>query len=514
MRFIATSPAVLACITMAGGSLLACGNSTAPINVADDGNPADASQDASPTDATGPDAMVVPDAAPPPACTPSVNWRDLSVTINGAPELVWQKPAAGEDYHHPDSRMAAYRTNDGRAHLMITSFENYRISGASLGTLNPTASETFSSFNQGIATAGAYSWREWVTSPYTTDGVNLYALAHSEWYGCLPHANDPTKRCSTGLNQLKSWVNAITLFASHDGGATWARQGNGANHVVYGPPQPYPASWEYWRPDRPEVLNYGMFHPSAIIREGEYFYSFARYQMRNTAVAAANVTAAGIVLLRTRDITRAAGWEAWNGSGFGPMSTVAVFPGTQSHDHMNVTWNTALCRYIMVFYKYNTSRVYATSFASLAAPTLGTAESPIVGLQHQETYRITPTVGAAGFVPGNYTNLLDPSSTGRNFETSGTAPYLYYSSYDPANPNTVFDRDVYRVRIRVSNDPFILPAGLFMVGSAIYYSNGNGYCVFDTWAHFVEYTGRTDANGIPSYEVRPDMPYGNACQGS
>jgi hypothetical protein len=49
----------------------------------------------------------------------------------------------------------------------------------------------------------------------------------------------------------------------------------------------------------------------------------------------------------------------------------------------------------------------------------------------------------------------------------------------------------------------VIPAGLFMVGGGIYYSNGGSYCRFGSMAAFTASTGKTDASGITSYASIP-----------
>ena len=107
-------------------------------------------------------------------------------------------------------------------------------------------------------------------------GQVFYALAHSEWYACLQYGNDPVKGCSVGQNQLNSWVNAITMFSSSDGGATWSPLGgNNAAHVVLAPSMPYPADWEFWK--FATIRNYGFFHPSNIVEQNSFYYATAGY---------------------------------------------------------------------------------------------------------------------------------------------------------------------------------------------------------------------------------------------
>ena len=48
-----------------------------------------------------------------------------------------------------------------------------------------------------------------------------------------------------------------------------------------------------------------------------------------------------------------------------------------------------------------------------------------------------------------------------------------------------------------------IPEGLFVVGHAIYYSNGHHYCYFPSMTTFTRLTGRTDVVGVKSYSSIP-----------
>lgn len=61
--------------------------------------------------------------------------------------------------------------------------------------------------------------------------------------------------------------------------------------------------------------------------------------------------------------------------------------------------------------------------------------------------------------------------------------------------------------------PVTLSPGLFSVGAGVGYSNGSHFCTFSSWSDFVEGSGRTDLNGVPSFAGWPTgMPNDGACQ--
>jgi hypothetical protein len=194
-----------------------------------------------------------------------------------------------------------------------------------------------------------------------------------------------------------------------------------------------------------------------------------------------------------------------------PTEPLISLPGSASWDHASVTFNTALCRYLIVYFDYADRQLYYTTTASLAAPALDPPR-PLAG---QEYVLATPGAVAPGFGAANYAHLVDPAWPGFNFEGSGAAPYLYFGTFDPARP---IDRDVYRAPLVVSAGPYVpvpLPEGLFMIGDGIYYANAaSAYCVFPDWATYVRITGRTDVVGVPRYgSVPSSMTNHGVCQG-
>ena len=85
-----------------------------------------------------------------------------------------------------------------------------------------------------------------------------------------------SKAAKSKASAVNSWVNAITMFSSSNGGATWSPLGgNNAAHVVLAPSMPYPADWEFWK--FATIRNYGFFHPSNIVEQNSFYYATAGY---------------------------------------------------------------------------------------------------------------------------------------------------------------------------------------------------------------------------------------------
>lgn len=59
-----------------------------------------------------------------------------------------------------------------------------------------------------------------------------------------------------------------------------------------------------------------------------------------------------------------------------------------------------------------------------------------------------------------------------------------------------------------------IPAGLFMVGTAVFYSNGSHYCLYDNWNNFMALTGLNTTSGIQAYtQIPSNMINDGVCTG-
>jgi hypothetical protein len=466
-----------------------------------------------PTGAGADSASEAPDAST--GCVPTVDWTKLVVQLAGRREIVWDVARRSETEVFPDARISIYRNAAGTTTLTLSHRENYRIVGPSVTALNPRPLLAFSSAAHRTAPQAHYNDSQWIFSPYTFDGTTFWALAHSEWYGCSLYPNDPVKGCRVAVNGVvnrnKSWVNAITLLRSNDGGATWQNAGDASDpsrHVIVGPAPPYP-SWDFWSTDR--VLNYGVFHPGNLVREGGHLYALVRMNDRD---GSGNVTTAGVAMIRhAASVLSARNWQMLDTSGSWVPLTFppAALADSAPFDHASITFNRPTCRYLQVMFRYPDSTTYVSTSASLAAPDWSPPR-PIAG---QECFLTRPDKVEPGFVAANYASVIDPSAAGYNLETSGTSPYLYYSTFDPSD---ITLRSVYRVRLEAKDTPYTplpLPQGLFRVDAGIYYANNRGhYCAFSDLNSFKRITGRTSATGILVYPGIPSsMVNDGACRG-
>jgi hypothetical protein len=366
------------------------------------------------------------------SCVPKYAASSLQMSLTGSVMPVWlYKKSHQEALNLPDFHPVAYRTADGQRHLTITHYKNYRISGASLENLTSTQ-KTFDSDEVHSAAWGDFGHHQWVGSPFTEDGKVFYALAHSEWYACLQYGDDPVKGCSVGNNQMNSWVNAITMFRSDDGGASWSPLGgNNASHVALAPSMQYPADWEYWTQSF-KIHNYGFFHPSNIVQEGSYYYAVVLYIHRT---AAGSVDTAGAILVRTSSLASKQGWTVWDGTAYTPITgswdqklPVLAGPSIVEAQMTTISWSASVCQYIILF---GSSGLQFATTASLASPQFSALRT---------------VAGGGAYNSANYPILQDDTSPGFNFDTLGSdSAYLY-----TVRQNGGLDRDVVKQQVTLS----------------------------------------------------------------
>lgn len=376
----------------------------------------------------------------------------------------------GERLAFPDAPARAYQLGK-QVCVHITHYVNSRVCGSSLTDLNhPGQIILRSPEKKGFP---LFDYHNWLFSPYVLKDHSLIALAHSEWYDCLSHSTDSPMGCSRKNNQVNSWANAITAYQSNDNGASWQRTG------IVASPSNYPKRFESIWPEK--MVNFGFFHPSNIIREGSRYYVFARYTNRNPDTAIPKNY--GIVLISTTD-PHSAKWEQVNPQGHfvWQAHNGLVLPGTSSWDHVSVTWNEALCQYLLLFWDAGKQRYMSTTTNSLAHPVFSEPQE----VQNQALLKV-PGNDKIGLTAANYaTAQLDPDSQSPNFETTDNQFWIFLSSFTSKN---VTDRNLYRVNAKlveavnasastVAKTAF-LPKGIFKSQSLFFYSNGLGhYCSF------------------------------------
>jgi hypothetical protein len=274
---------------------------------------------------------------------------------------------------------------------------------------------------------------EYLAATWTEDGRTVYALVHDEYRGDLVPGQCP----SGGWPQC--WYNAITLAVSTDAGRTY---------VDHAPPKLVASVPYRYTPDVGPLL---AFNPSNIVRNPHdgLFYAF----VHRTALPRLPGDQGGTCLMRTNNLAEPSSWRAWSGGTRFRTTFVDPYgPNPEPQKHVcridqsetlfapSLTYNTLARQWLLVgqgsdgaYYSLSRDLVHwAPPRLILRIPTTDKYDCP-------------------GEDPVAYFSLIDPSSTSRNFETSGRTAWIYYTVFHPdANCGLGLDRDLLRLPVRIA----------------------------------------------------------------
>lgn len=361
----------------------------------------------------------------------------VSIELAGPRQVVfdWSREAC-ELSQAADLPARAFRDHRGRVQLLLSHFDNFRLIGPSLQRLHVDCRPVMTSAKNGDPSA--FRDREWIASPYTEDGRNVWALVHDEYQG-----NRHPGRCPQGT-YYGCWYNAITLVASRDGGRSY-RARPGRPDLVASAPHRY----------RPGVGPTGVFAPSNIVRRGDgRLYALVRVRDKGRR--------RGVCLIRSGRIASPGSWRAWDGDAFSGVFTdpyrsaghprtdcAIVAPGEIAEMTESLTYNTELGRFLLLGMAPPAER-------GARRPGTGIFYSSSADLVHWSPRRLllrAPTVHSfrcGGMPPVAYPSLVDPSSRSRTFTTTGSRPFLYYTQFHYSDCRKTPDRDLLRVRVEIS----------------------------------------------------------------
>ena len=347
-----------------------------------------------------------------------------------------------EDNDITDESARAFRDDSGNVQLMTTHFVNRRFIGPNLENLSHPCTKLLNSGNN--SDPSKYDAREWLASPWTPDGKNIYALMHNEYQGQLFTNNICIRSGETQAERFQCWFNAITTAYSSDSGATFTHATPPA-HLVAAVPYQYAK-------DGPN----GYFLPSNIVRSGDgYFYAMFRAEDKGFQQL-------GSCVARTRDLSQPTSWRAWNGTGFTVRFQNPYIGTFNPADHVcapvsfnrigtiteSLTYNTYFKKWMLVgasigdpahsrppgfYYSFSDDLVNWTNVELLMAA------------------EITWTKDCVPPDPIRDPSLIDPNSTSRNFETVGQRSYLFYTVHHLSGCSGTLDRDLLRIPVEFSN---------------------------------------------------------------
>jgi hypothetical protein len=113
----------------------------------------------------------------------------------------------------------------------------------------------------------------------------------------------------------------------------------------------------------------------------------------------------------------------------------------------SLTYNTLLDRYLLV------GLAPGDSSGRLPTGVYFSLSTDLIHWTKRKLILPTPTVNSYrcdGPEPIGYPSLIDPRSHSRTFATTGKRPYMYFTRYHYSDCHKTSDRDLVRVRMRVS----------------------------------------------------------------
>jgi hypothetical protein len=347
-------------------------------------------------------------------------------TLTGE-ELVFDFSTQGISLDYPDAGARAFRDAGGNIQLLASHYNAYRMKGTDFNNLardysngpvyTSANNSTYSNFNQ----------LTWIAAPYTTDGVHVHSLMHTEYDG--PNASN--------------WTNSITYSYSSDTGKTYIQAASPA-HLVWTLPYQYAAG------NGP----CGYFGPSNIVfnQADGYYYCMLHLEHRGSQQT-------GVGLIRTTNLSDPTSWRGWDGTGFNatcgnpydtnftgitghflqPLNDLNDNIGTMSE---SLTFNTYFNKWMLVGscqQSVNGTNVLGFYYS---------LSSDLIHWSFRKLIKQEPiSWGTATWPKVAYPSVIDQTDTSRNFTYAGRDVYIYYTKM-----NSDTDRDLVRMKFRFNKN--------------------------------------------------------------
>ena len=364
---------------------------------------------------------------------------NASLVVTGPEEVVfdWTTDAC-EPMNIPDLATRAFKDSTGRVQLLLSHAIGHRMVGSDLDSLSVDCTALWTSAFD--PDPGQYQDATWIAAPYTVDGKTIYAIAHNEYQGNTHKGQCPSADYAQCVDT------SLTLYVSTDGGDSYAPSVTPPAHFVGSMPEAY----------LPDSGPFGLRSPSNIVVGPDgALYMFANALQFGTQKQA-------MCLLRTEDITDPNGWRWWDGAEFSGkfIDPEQVAGGTQCRavalDEIgnqlteSLSYNTELESYVLLGLSADhiDGREVWGFYVSFSRDLLTWSHRRLVA-----EMPLPWTVED----PGNslsvlYPSLLDPQSTDRNFATTGSTAFVYYTRNNGGHAS--LDRDLMRIPVE-----FVLDEG-------------------------------------------------------
>ena len=362
----------------------------------------------------------------------------LRLSLDARAEIVYDAARDKcEPVDVPDVNARAYRARDGGVVMFALHFQARTLRGPDLLHLKIDCHVALESHE--IADPAKYDGRRYVTSTWTSDGVNVAALIHNEY-----HADQHPGVCLF-KSDIECWWNSVLAFTSHDGGANFA------------PSKPLIVASAPFTQDIGQGRHRGFFNPSNMFAMNGYVYAL-------TSTTGWEGQTPGACLIRNRDPMNSAGWRGWDGADFtvtwsdpyaaggvrlqGACAPLAPFgfPVGSVVRHRGSGDFIALWEAPRIEGKFPTTGFYYATSRDLTHWSL-----PALLYATQISYEPCGAgqINRDGWIAA-YPSLLDADAHGRNFDDVGDSPWIFFSRIRNVGCNPAGQRYLMRQKVSVS----------------------------------------------------------------
>lgn len=361
-----------------------------------------------------------------------------NLAISGEPSMVFRwSSGACEGWDIPDTAARAFRAADGTVRLFASHHANRAMAGPDLGSVKRDCAVVYRGAR--ADEPSLFDDKAWLSSFYTPDGTDVFALVHNEFQGNLRPNLCPSR------TYLRCWRNTITFAVSRDGGRSFAAPPP-PQHLVATPPRRY-------EPDLGRHVGY--FNPTNIIERDGFYHAFF-------SASAYGAQKHGVCVMRTDRLEDPSSWRAWDGQGF----TVRFIDPYREpvHDEARHVCEPVgggrLVTPVSGIVRHEPSGLYLMTMAGIRKthpqqpPTQGfyvASSTDLISWSEPRLVWATPVYPEPGLCDAlaNYPSLIDPASPSRNFETIGDTPYLYYVEQVQHGCRVGQERNLLRRPVRV-----------------------------------------------------------------
>jgi len=301
----------------------------------------------------------------------------------------------------------------------------------------------------------------WIFGVWTADGNNIYALGHHEFY---------PRTCPVGTTA--PWINSVHHLISDDGGASFLPQSytpysiseksNSERLVLV--PKP-------WDEDNPDYINYGFYHPSNIVKEGNYYYAAVEgnFWLGTLNSQEHGLHEGGLVLVRTEQPEISVNWQVYTENGWEVIDhetyqgrggqDVKLFLRQDSYSPYDQYPNGGQLLSFSLVQHSPSGQWIVLGYSNQGATTV--QYSLTKTLKYPEFSAIKTVKNAPVLNLGRYMTLIDHNSPGFVFQYIARRSYLYFIA--PNNDSVIpvemqgsvsdnHSRSIWRVPLIISSE--------------------------------------------------------------